>query len=275
MGRYDEGRYAGKVAVVTGGASGLGAAFARLVVDEGGSIVIADIGADRAKALAAELGKNAHAIACDVTKEPQVAKAIDAAIKKFGRLDGVFANAGIVGAAGPFAMTPMEDYDKTMNVLCRGVFTTVKHAARVLQEQGQGGSIVCTSSVAGIVGGLGPHVYTVAKTAVIGMARSAASELMAHGIRVNAISPGSIPTGMTAHVMMGDPDAVDKAAAAMASRAKIGRAGKADDIAETALFLMSDAGSYLTGQVLIVDGGELIAPHSPNWTAPRMVVARP
>jgi NAD(P)-dependent dehydrogenase (short-subunit alcohol dehydrogenase family) len=275
MGRYDEGRYAGKVAVVTGGASGLGAAFARLVVDEGGSIVIADIGGDRAKALAAELGKRAHAVTCDVTKEKQVSNAIDAAMKKFGRLDGVWANAGIVGAAGPFALTPMEDYDKTMDVLCRGVFATVKHAARVLQEQGEGGSIVCTSSIAGIAGGLGPHVYTVAKTAVIGMARSAASELMASGIRVNAISPGGIPTGMTAHVMTGNPDDVAKASEVMGARAKLGRAGTADDIAETALFLMSEAGSYLTGQVLIVDGGELIAPHSANWKAPRMIVARP
>jgi NAD(P)-dependent dehydrogenase (short-subunit alcohol dehydrogenase family) len=275
MGRHDTGRYAGKVAVVTGGASGIGAAFARLVVDEGGSVVIADIGGDRASALAGDLGKNAHAVTCDVTDESQVAAAVDAAVATFGRLDGVFANAGIVGAAGPFALTPMEDFDKTMNVLCRGVFATVKHGARVMQEQGEGGAIVCTSSIAGIVGGLGPHVYAVAKTAVIGMARSAASELMAHGIRVNAISPGSIPTGMTAHVMTGDVNDVDKATAIMGARAKLGRAGTADDIAETALFLMGDAGSYLTGQVLVVDGGELIAPYSANWTSPRMVIARP
>ena len=261
--------------MVTGGASGLGEAFARLVVDEGGSIVIADISGDRAKALAAELGKRAVAVACDVTKEKQVAKAIDTAISKFGRLDGVFANAGIVGAAGPFSTTPMEDYDKTMDVLCKGVFMTVKHAARVLQEQGEGGCIVCTSSTAGIAGGLGPHVYTVAKTAVIGMARSAASELMAHKIRVNAISPGGIPTAMTAHVTTGDPEALDTVTAAMGARSKLGRAPKADDIAEMALFYMSDAGSYITGQVMIVDGGELIAPHSANWTKPRMVVARP
>jgi NAD(P)-dependent dehydrogenase (short-subunit alcohol dehydrogenase family) len=269
------GRYENKVAVVTGGASGLGEAFARLVVDEGGKIVIADIGADRAKALAAELGKSAHAVACDVTKEKQVASAIDAAVTKFGRLDGVFANAGIVGAAGPISTTPLEDYDKTMDVLLRGVFVTVKHAARVLQMQGSGGAIVCTSSVAGVRGGLGPHAYTVAKTGVIGLARSAASELMTHGIRVNAISPGSIPTAMTAHVMTGDAEAVAKASDIMEKRARIGRSGQPRDIAETALFLMSEAGSYITGQVLVVDGGETTAPHSPNWTAPRMVVARP
>jgi NAD(P)-dependent dehydrogenase (short-subunit alcohol dehydrogenase family) len=275
MGRHDSGRYAGKVAVVTGGASGLGAAFARLVVDEGGSIVIADIGADRAAALAADLGKNAHAIACDVTDEAQVAAAVDAATTVFGRLDGVFANAGIVGAAGPIALTPMEDYDKTMDVLCRGVFMTVKHGARVLQAQGEGGAIVCTSSVAGVAGGLGPHVYAIAKTAVIGMARSAASELTSDGIRVNAISPGSIPTGMTAHVMTGDAEAVEKASAMMGARSRFGRAGTADDIAETALFLMSEPGSYITGQVIVVDGGDLIAPYSKNWSSPRMVIARP
>jgi NAD(P)-dependent dehydrogenase (short-subunit alcohol dehydrogenase family) len=269
------GRFENKVAVVTGGASGLGEAFARLVVEEGGKVIIADIATDRAKALAAELGKSAHAVTCDVTKEKQVAAAIDAATKKFGRLDGVFANAGIVGAAGPIALTPMEDYDATMNVLLRGVFATVKHGARVLQEQGQGGCIVCTSSVAGVQGGLGPHAYTVAKTAVIGLARSAASELQNHGIRVNAISPGGIPTAMTAHVMTGDPDAVDKASAAMASRRPLGRSGTPRDIAETALFMMSDAGSYITGQVLVVDGGETTPVHAAQWTKPRMVVARP
>ena len=269
-------RFAGKVGFVTGGASGLGEALARLMVAEGGSVGIADLHGDRAAALAAELGPAALAIACDVTKEADVASAIDATVAKFGHVDGVFANAGIVGVVGPIAETNMDDFDKTIAVLVRGVFVTVKHAARVMIAQGTGGAIVCTSSVAGIQGGLGPHAYTVAKTGVIGLARAASSELVAHKIRVNAIAPGSIPTAMTAHVMAGDPDDVEKATAVMAKQSPLGRSGMPIDIAETALFFMTDAGSYISGQVIAVDAGLTAgASMASRWGSSAMVVARP
>jgi NAD(P)-dependent dehydrogenase (short-subunit alcohol dehydrogenase family) len=269
-------RFAGKVGVVTGAASGLGEATARLMVAEGGKVVVADLLDERGKEVASSLGANAVFVHCDVTNEQDVAGAIDAATATFGRIDGVFANAGIVGAAGPIADTPMEHYDRTMAVLLRGVFMTVKHAARALIEQGQGGAIVCTSSVAGVQGGLGPHVYTVAKTGVIGLARAAASELAQHGIRVNSVAPGSIPTGMTAHVMTGDPDAVDKAAELMAKTSPLGRAPHANDIAEAVLYLMSDGGSYVNGQCLVVDAGTTSgASLSSRWRGSEMVVARP
>ena len=269
-------RFAGKVGVVTGGASGLGEATARLMVAEGGKVVVADILDDRGRDVAASLGDAATYVHCDVTDEADVSAAIDAATATFGRIDGVFANAGIVGAAGPIADTPMEHYDRTMAVLLRGVFMTVKHGARALIAQGEGGAIVCTSSVAGVQGGLGPHVYTVAKTGVIGLARGAGAELAQHGIRVNAVAPGSIPTGMTAHVMTGDPDAVEQAAAAMAKTSPLGRAPHANDIAEAVLSLMSAGGSYVNGQVITVDAGVTTgASLSARWRGTEMVVARP
>jgi NAD(P)-dependent dehydrogenase (short-subunit alcohol dehydrogenase family) len=269
------GRFAGKVVLVTGGASGLGEATARLVVDEGGHVVIADYGVERGEAVVASLGDNARFAPCDVTDEKQVAAAVDLAVDTWGRLDGAFANAGIVGVVGPIADTPMDDFDRTIAVLVRGVYATVKHAARVMQAAGNGGSIVMTSSVAGVHGGLGPHAYSVAKAGVIGLAKSAASELARHRIRVNAVAPGSIPTGMTAHVMSGDPDALEATAAGIASKSPLGRSGTPTDIAEAVAYLMSDAGSYMTGQTLVVDAGLTSgASMSGTWAKTAMVIAR-
>lgn len=249
------GRYEGKVALITGGASGLGEATARLLVAEGGKVIIADYGVERGEAVAKSLGDKAIFAQCDVTKEADVAAAVDAGIAKFGRLDSAFANAGIVGVVGPIADTPMDDFDKTMAVLVRGVFVTFKHAARGIIASGNGGCIIGTASVAGVQGGLGPHAYAMAKTGVIGLARSAASELAAFKIRANSIAPGSIPTGMTAHVIAGDPDDLKTASERIGSMSPLGRAAHANDIAETALFLFSDGGSYITGQNITVDAG--------------------
>jgi NAD(P)-dependent dehydrogenase (short-subunit alcohol dehydrogenase family) len=190
-----------------------------------------------------------------VSKEADVAAAVDAGIATFGRLDSAFANAGIVGVVGPIADTPMDDFDKTMAVLVRGVFLTFKHAARGIIASGNGGCIIGTASVAGVQGGLGPHAYAMAKAGVIGLARSAASELAAFKIRANSIAPGSIPTGMTAHVIAGDPNDLKTASERIGSMSPLGRAAHANDIAETALFLFSEGGSYITGQNITVDAG--------------------
>jgi NAD(P)-dependent dehydrogenase (short-subunit alcohol dehydrogenase family) len=193
----------------------------------------------------------------------------------WGRLDGAWANAGIVGLAGPIAEANMDQFDQTMAVLARGVFVTFKHAARVMVAAGNGGCIIGTASVAAVKGGMGPHAYAMAKAGVVGLARNIASELAPFRIRANSIAPGSIPTGMTAHVITGDPDDLEGASARMAANSPIGRAPHANDIAEAALFLMSDAGSYISGQCLIVDGGDTETVRtSPNWTSSRMVVAR-
>ncbi|BAN03379.1 SDR family NAD(P)-dependent oxidoreductase [Ilumatobacter coccineus] len=268
-------RYADKVAVITGGASGLGEATTRLLVQEGGRVVIADYGTERGEALAAELGDAVVFAQCDVTDEAQVAAAFDLGVSTFGRMDGAFANAGIVGAAGPIESTPMDDFDKTMAVLVRGVFATTKHAARTMIAAGNGGSIAMTSSVAGVQGGLGPHAYAMAKAGVIGLARSAAAELQANEIRVNAIAPGSIPTAMTAHVTTGDPDDVAAIENRLDKAPLLGRRSTPYDIAEAVLFFFSEAGSWITGQTLVVDGGQTAAPAmAATWSSNRMVVAR-
>ncbi|MFN3255151.1 MAG: SDR family NAD(P)-dependent oxidoreductase [Ilumatobacter sp.] len=268
-------RYENKVAVITGGASGLGEATAQLLVAEGGSVVIADYGEARGRAVAESLGDAAVFAKCDVTDEADVAAAFDLGVSTFGRMDGAFANAGIVGVVGPISATPMEDFDRTMAVLVRGVFATTKHAARTMSAAGNGGSIAMTSSIAGVQGGLGPHAYAMAKASVIGLARSAAAELQADRIRVNAIAPGTIPTGMTAHVMTGDPDNVDALVNRVDKAPLLGRTSSAHDIAEAVLFFFSDAGSWITGQTLVVDGGQTGAPPmSATWDSTKMVIAR-
>lgn len=269
------GRYAGKVAVITGAASGLGEAGARLFVAEGGKVVVADYSSDRGNKVAKDLGSNGIFVKCDVTVEADIAAAFDAAISTWGRCDGAWANAGIVGLAGPIAEADMDQFDKTMAVLARGVFCTFKHAARVMIKAGNGGCLIGTASVAAVKGGMGPHAYAMAKAGVVGLCRNMASELAPFRIRANAIAPGSIPTGMTAHVITGDPNNVEAAAERMASMSPLGRAPHANDIAETALFLMSDAGSYISGQCFVVDGGDTETVRAnPTWAGSRMVVAR-
>ena len=269
------GRFEGKVAVITGGASGLGEAGARLLVKEGGKVVLADYNSELGNKVAAELGANAVFVKCDVTKEADIAAAFDTAISKWGRCDGAWANAGIVGLAGPIAEADMDQFDRTMAVLARGVFCTFKHAARVMVAAGNGGCLIGTASVAAVKGGMGPHAYAMAKAGVVGLCRNMSSELAPFGIRANSIAPGSIPTGMTAHVITGDPNNLEAAAERMKANSPIGRAPHANDIAETMLFLMSDAGSYISGQCIVVDAGDTATVRSnPNWTASRMVVAR-
>ena len=163
-----------KVAVITGGASGIGEGTVLRFVEEGARVVIADLQDEPGRALAARLGDVARFVHTDVTVESDVAGAVDTAVAAFGRLDVMFNNAGIVGAVGRIAETSTDQWDRTVSILMRGVFLGMKHAARVMVPQG-GGAIVSTSSTAGILGGLGPHCYTACKHAVIGLTKSVAS----------------------------------------------------------------------------------------------------
>ncbi|MDH3705231.1 MAG: glucose 1-dehydrogenase [Acidimicrobiia bacterium] len=249
-------RLDGKTAVVTGGASGIGEGAARAFVAEGANVVIADLRADAAGAVADELGSQAIGLGADVTVEDDVAAAIDAAVTAFGRLDCMFNNAGIVGAVGPIAQTAVDDFDATMAILLRGPFLGIKHAARVMSDQGDGGSIISTASTAGLAGGLGPHCYTTAKHGLIGLTKSAASELAAYRIRVNAIAPGNIVTNMTARLGAGDAD-FEQASAAIAKSSPLGIAGEPSDIAHAAVYLASDESRYLSGETILIDSGYL------------------
>lgn len=249
------GRVAGKVAVITGAASGLGEATARLMHAEGASVLLADIQDDRGRRVAAELGDRSRYLHCDVTSEAGVAGAVDTAVREFGRLDCMFNNAGIVGAHGGIDEIPIEEYEFTMAVLLRSAFLGMKHAARVMKPQ-HSGVILNTASIGGLQGGLGPHVYGAAKGAVIALTRNVAAELGAWSIRVNAIAPGKILTPMNAASLVGDPDAMDEAREAFRTRTPLpGRIGVADDIAHAALWLASDDAGFVSGHVLVVDGG--------------------
>jgi len=249
------GRVSGKVAVVTGAASGLGEATARLMHAEGASVILTDIQDDRGQRVAADLGDRARYRHCDVSSEADVAQAVDEAVREFGRLDCMFNNAGIVGTQGGIDEIPLEEYEFTMAVLLRSVFLGMKHAARVMKPQCSG-VILNTTSIGGLQGGLGPHVYGAAKGAVVALTKNVAAELGAWSIRVNAIAPGKILTPMNAANLTGDPDAMDQAREAFATRTPLrGRIGEADDIAHAALWLASDDAGFVSGHVLVVDGG--------------------
>lgn len=248
-------RLEGKVAVITGGASGIGEGSVRAFLDEGARVVIADLQDDAGRALCAELGPRTRFIHCDVTVETNVAAAVDLAVSDFGRLDIMFNNAGIVGAIGPIADTSTDAWNRTVAVLLSGTFHGMKHAARVMVPQ-RSGVILSTASTAGVLGGLGPHAYTACKHAVVGLTKSVASELSSSGIRVNAIAPGNTATAMTAAVITGDHTDLDAATKAIAAGSPLGISGQPSDIAYAATYLASDEARYVNGHCLVVDAGQ-------------------
>ena len=257
------GRLEGRVAVITGAASGIGAGTVRMFVDHGAKVIVADMQEAAGRALVAELGENTRFSLCDVTSESDVVAAVDMAVAEFGRLDIMFNNAGIIGAVGRISEMPVEAWDNTINIVLRGVFLGVKHAARVMMQQGSG-VIINTSSTAGILGGLGPHAYTAAKHGVIGLTKSAANELAPFAIRVNAISPGNTVTAMTATIRGGSPDDLEATSERIAAMSPLGYAGLPEDIAAAALYLASDDARCVTGHTLVVDSGQTTAGMAPN-----------
>jgi len=253
MGRLD-----GKVAVVTGGASGMGRATVELFLREGARVVVADLNAENGRTLLAELAAEGFTervdfIRTDVAEETQVVAMLERARKRFDRLDVVFNNAGVGGAFGPITEIAVEDWDFTQAVLLRSVFLGIKHGARILIEQGQGGSIINTASIAGLRGGGGPQAYSAAKAGVINLTQTTAVELAQHRVRVNAICPGIIVTPL---MDRGQPE---RAAARAAGLQPWPDPGSVDDIAHAALYLASDESRFTTGQTLTVDGGLMAA----------------
>ena len=246
------------VAVITGGASGIGAATAQRFVAEGCKVVLGDLQVELGTEFAAQFGDAAVFMQCDVTQEDQVAALVDCAVEKFGKLDVMFNNAGIVGAVGPIDNTSTEEWAATMDVLVNGVFYGFKHAARVMKPQRQG-KIISMASTAGLMGGLGPHTYAAAKHAVVGLTKNVATELCHYGIRVNAIAAAGMATPMVASAFAGDPGAIDETIKLLAADSPlVDRAGLAEDVANAALWLASDESGYTTGHTLTTDAGVTI-----------------
>jgi NAD(P)-dependent dehydrogenase (short-subunit alcohol dehydrogenase family) len=252
------GKMNGKVAVITGGASGIGAATVRLFAQEGARVLIADILDQKGKCLAKEVGENATYVHTDVSREVEVKAVVDHAVERFGRLDCMFNNAGFARLHGGIEQISVEEWDIHMAVLLRGVFLGMKHAAPMMKRQGSG-SIINTASVAGIQTGYAGHIYSAAKAGVIHLTRCVAMELGEAGVRVNCICPGATATPIFGRAFGLAPDAADRTVevvkAALATRQPIQRTGLPEDIAAAALWLASDESSFVNGHALVVDGG--------------------
>jgi NAD(P)-dependent dehydrogenase (short-subunit alcohol dehydrogenase family) len=255
MGRLD-----GKRAVVTGAASGIGEATARLFVAEGATVVLADADELRGNRIAAELGDTARYVATDVSREQDVDRAVAASVEDFGGLDVMFNNAGVPGSTGGIEEIDIETWDRTIAVHLRGVFLGIRAAARVMRPQGHG-SIINTSSVAASRANMAGHDYSAAKAAITHLTETTANELGEYGVRVNAVCPGAIATSIFGRAAGLDGEeaqrTVDFMATVLSDAAPIRRVGRPSDIAETVLWLASDASGFVTGQAIAVDGGLL------------------
>jgi NAD(P)-dependent dehydrogenase (short-subunit alcohol dehydrogenase family) len=240
---------AGKVAIVTGGASGLGRATAELFVANGAAVVIADVDVDAGKQLADSLGDTADFKCTDVADADQVQALVDFAVDRFGGLHVMCNNAGIGGALVGFLHDDLADFNRVMNVNLYGAMVGSQRAARHMKKNG-GGSIVNISSIAGINAGAGVLTYRASKAALIHFSKSIAIELGRYGIRVNCIAPAHIATAITRYDM----------APVMAASQPLPRQGQPEDVANAALYLASDRSAQVTGVVLPVDGGTTAGP---------------
>ena len=247
-------RLAGKVAVVTGGASGIGEASARLFAAEGARVVIADRDASRGPWVASEIGDNAQFVQADVRQGEDVQGMFAAAVDAWGRVDIIYNNAGTGPNEGNVRDCPEKTFDLISDVNIRGVWLGMKYGIPHLERAG-GGSIIATASVAGLTGLSGTAAYCASKGAVIAMVRAAAGEWASSGIRINCICPGGIATGQGWR----SDDQIEETRRDWSTLHPLGRSGEAIDIAQAALFLASDESSFITGQQLVVDGG---------WTGP-------
>jgi len=248
----------GKVAVITGGASGIGAGTCRLFVEHGARVVVSDVLDADGEKLVAQLGEAAVYAHTDVTREGEVAAVMAMAKDRFGRVDCLFNNAGAAGVDAPIAETDAEGLQRTIALLFSAVVLGIKHAAPIMRAQGSG-SIINTASVAGLQAGFGPHVYGAMKAAVIQLTRTVATELGEQGIRVNCICPGGIVTPIFGRALGVGEEMVQERTAALnepfALMQPIRRPGQPRDIAQAALWLASDSSSFVNGHALVVDGG--------------------
>ena len=248
-------RLADKVALVTGAAQGIGLACADAFSREGARVVLADVNEEAGRKAAAEMakaGREAIFVRCDVSRRAEVEAAVAAAVQAFGRLDVLVANAGIVHAA-EFLDLAEADFDRVIAVNLKGVFLAGQAAARQMVKQGGGGAIVNMSSVNAVLAIPNQVPYVVSKGGINQLTKVMSISLAPHGIRVNAIGPGTILTELAKTAVLGNREAERK----ILSRTPMGRLGDPDEIAKVAVFLASDDASYVTGQTLYPDGGRL------------------
>jgi len=247
-----------KVAVITGGTSGIGERTAEIFVEQGAFVVIAGRSSEKGNALAHRLGENALFVRTDVTQESDVDNLISLSVKRFGRIDCLFNNAGAPGPIGAIEETDLADVNAAMSLLFGAVFLGMKYVAPVMKEQGSG-SIINNASIAGIRVGFGPTIYSAAKAAVIQLTKCVAMELAPFGVRVNSISPGGIATPIFGKAMGLDTVEADRSVNALISyfkeRLPLRRSGLPDDIAYGALYLAGEESSFITGHDLVIDTG--------------------
>lgn len=249
MGRLD-----GKVAVITGAASGMGRVTAIRFAQEGAAVVVTDLNEQGGADTVAECGKSGGRAVfqrVDVMNEADIKGAVDRAVKEFGKLDVMFNNAGLGGAVGGIESITVENWDRTHSILLRAVFLGMKHSVPAIRKAG-GGSIISTASIAGLDGGAGPIAYSAAKAGVINLTKSVALKVGKDRIRVNCICPGGINTPL---IFNNIPGGYEAAGQFLKTLQPIQRAGLPEDIAAMALFLASDESQWITGTAMVVDGG--------------------
>jgi 2-keto-3-deoxy-L-fuconate dehydrogenase len=252
-----QGRLEGKVALITGAASGIGLATVERFVRDGAAVVMSDIQAEAVENVAARLRGEGHrvlAVVTDVTRSDDVRRAVRSAVDHFGRLDVLFANAGIA-YTGTLIDTTDEDWDRVMAVNAKGVFLCAREAVRqMLAQDPRGGSVVINGSISGLAGIPGQAPYAPSKGAVVQLTRQLAVEYAAQGVRVNCVCPGTVDTPLLRSGMAMSPDPQGFLAMLIAGH-PIGRIGRAEEIAAAVAFLASDEASFITGALLPVDGG--------------------
>ncbi len=249
--------FTGKVALVTGAASGMGLATAQAFAEAGAAVVMADAREETVKQEAQKLiaaGHKVIAVTCDVSEDAQVERMVERTVAEFGRLDAAFNNAGVMAHIAPTAESSREEWDRVIGINLRGVWSSMKYELRQMQRQGSG-AIVNNASVGALTGNPGIGSYIASKHGVIGLTRTAALEYIQHGIRINAVNPGLIDTQIARDVVAGNEEAY----AEIAKNVPIRRAGRPEEIASAVLWLCSPGASYVVGHGLTVDGGLTVA----------------
>ncbi|KAM7275091.1 hypothetical protein ACFE04_016957 [Oxalis oulophora] len=253
-------RLEGKVALITGAASGIGEESVRLFAENGCSVVLADIQDELGLQVVTSIGSDKVIYRhCDVRDEKQVEETVNYTFLKFGKLDILFSNAGIIGPISSILDLDLTSFDDTMATNVRGMAATIKHAAGAMVKHKIRGSIICTTSVSSTLAGTGPHAYTISKHALVGLVRTACFELGSYGIRVNSVSPFGVATPLACQAYNLEPSQVEANSSELANLKGI--LLKARHVAEAALFLASDESAYISGQNLAVDGGFTVVSH--------------